>query len=239
MMNSMKKKDLTGLKFNRITVLKFVGKHKSYTSAWECICECGKVFIIAGYALTTGHTKSCGCLRFDYNSIVGNYHPWCDVLKKIQGRYKGKSALYECKCKLCGRIFKKNSSYINNKKYKSCGCENRKIGQKPGIASAKDIFTSYIRNAKNRNIKFEIDFEYFLEISQKECFYCGVEPLHLSKISNNGEFYYNGIDRINNENVYSKNNIVTCCGQCNKMKMNLSYSDFIGLVEKIYNRIKK
>lgn len=234
----MKKKDLTGLKFNRVTALKFIGKYLSYSSAWECICECGKTFITAGYALETGHTKSCGCLKYDYNSIVGKEHPWCEILKKLQGRFKGKSALYECKCKLCGRIFQKNSSYLHDtKKYKSCGCENKKIGQIPGIASAKDVFRNYIRNAKNRKIPFEIDFESFLELSKKECFYCGVEPLQLSKTSNNGEFYYNGIDRMDNSKGYEKENIVTCCGQCNRMKMDLSYFDFINLIKKIHSRI--
>lgn len=238
MMMTMKKKDLTGLKFNRVTALKFIGKYKSYTSAWECLCECGKVFITYGYALETGHTKSCGCLVFDYNSLVGKEHTFCEILKKVKSRVKGNNALYECKCKLCGRIFQKNSSWLSNKKFKSCGCKNKLIKQPPGMASAKDIYQGYLRNAKKRNIEFNINFENFVEICIKECFYCGSAPRQLSKISKNGEFYYNGIDRLDNSKGYNKENIVTCCGICNRMKLDLPFNNFINLIKKINERIE-
>ena len=32
---------------------------------WNCICECGSTGTITGYALRSGHTKSCGCFHSD------------------------------------------------------------------------------------------------------------------------------------------------------------------------------
>jgi len=56
--------DLTGQKFNRLTVLKFayINKHKSY---WDCRCDCGNKITVCGGDLKNNHTKSCGCLRTD------------------------------------------------------------------------------------------------------------------------------------------------------------------------------
>ena len=52
--------DLTGQKFGKITVLSFAytTEHKYY----NCKCECGNEKIIRGSQLTSGKTKSCGCL---------------------------------------------------------------------------------------------------------------------------------------------------------------------------------
>ena len=51
----MKLIDLTGKKFNRLTVKKYVGKSK-----WLCLCECGNETIVHRDKLIRGQ-KSCGC----------------------------------------------------------------------------------------------------------------------------------------------------------------------------------
>lgn len=57
-----KMNNLTGQKFNRATALKPIYGRKRL--GWECICDCGKIFTVdTGYKLTSGHTKSCGCLH--------------------------------------------------------------------------------------------------------------------------------------------------------------------------------
>jgi len=54
-------KDLTGLKFNKLTVLSMYGKlNKSI--AWSCICECGSKTVVRTSHLKGGYIKSCGCL---------------------------------------------------------------------------------------------------------------------------------------------------------------------------------
>lgn len=37
--------DLTGQKFNRLTVMEYAGKTKNRISLWLCICECNKQII--------------------------------------------------------------------------------------------------------------------------------------------------------------------------------------------------
>jgi hypothetical protein len=55
------KKDLTGMKFGRLTVMWPAGL-KGKNVVWMCSCECGSYHAALGYNLTNGHTQSCGCL---------------------------------------------------------------------------------------------------------------------------------------------------------------------------------
>ena len=68
------RKNLTGMKFNRLLVLgfdkdryikeKLEGK-KTVGIHWLCQCDCGKIKSISGYQLQSGETKSCGCYSAD------------------------------------------------------------------------------------------------------------------------------------------------------------------------------
>lgn len=54
--------DLTGLRFGRLTVLRFDHyKASSHTSIWRCVCDCGKETVASTANLKSGHTTSCGC----------------------------------------------------------------------------------------------------------------------------------------------------------------------------------
>lgn len=57
-----KPKDITGLKFNRLTAIKFMYSKKG-CQFWLFKCDCGKEIIARKCAVTSGNHKSCGCLR--------------------------------------------------------------------------------------------------------------------------------------------------------------------------------
>jgi len=58
--------DLTGLKFNHLTAMKYLGK-----SIWLCKCDCGsdKEVFVRGADLKNNHTKSCGCQKIHNEDI--------------------------------------------------------------------------------------------------------------------------------------------------------------------------
>ncbi len=56
-------KDLTGRKFFQLTAIRCVGNTNSHEALWLCRCDCGNEKILAGYRLTRGNDKSCGCFR--------------------------------------------------------------------------------------------------------------------------------------------------------------------------------
>lgn len=61
-MTAFCKTDITGKKFNRLTVLKFVPDSTKY-SFWLCKCDCGSELTIQLTSITSGQVKSCGCLK--------------------------------------------------------------------------------------------------------------------------------------------------------------------------------
>lgn len=65
-------KDLTDLTFGRLKVVEFVGNKR-----WKSICQCGNEAISKTQNLTSGKTRSCGCLS---REIAAN-------LKRTHGAY--------------------------------------------------------------------------------------------------------------------------------------------------------
>jgi hypothetical protein len=57
--------DLTGKRFGRLTVIALIEKasRKGKRTEYQCRCDCGNIKSITGSSLTTGNTKSCGCMK--------------------------------------------------------------------------------------------------------------------------------------------------------------------------------
>ena len=68
-------KDLTGIKFNHLTVIEQAGRDKYGKILWRCKCDCGNEVVTLGRGLTNGHCKSCGCIK--------------NKTKREDGRFKG------------------------------------------------------------------------------------------------------------------------------------------------------
>lgn len=60
-------KELTGKRFGRLTVLKFMGSNERGNAKWLCKCDCGNEIVTLGICLRKGETKSCGCYRSEYS----------------------------------------------------------------------------------------------------------------------------------------------------------------------------
>ena len=69
------------------------------------------------------------------------------------------------------------------------------------------------------------------------CHYCGIVPSNIigqqGRYRNSwGDYYYNGIDRIDSIG-YVTENCVSCCRTCNIAKLDMSYDDFKKHIRKI------
>lgn len=66
----IKYKDLTGMRFGRLTAIKRIADHIEPSgrkvAMWECACECGNTIAVPAKRLKGGITKSCGCLQKDH-----------------------------------------------------------------------------------------------------------------------------------------------------------------------------
>lgn len=70
--------DLTGKRFGRYTVVERAPDHISasgrHRSQWKCVCDCGTEMLVMGENLTSGNSKSCGCLQKDAVSAANSTH---------------------------------------------------------------------------------------------------------------------------------------------------------------------
>ncbi len=62
-------RDLTGMKFNKVLILKHIGTNKYKNNIYECRCDCGKGFIAEGSDVKTEKIRSCGCQRYEYKIL--------------------------------------------------------------------------------------------------------------------------------------------------------------------------
>lgn len=58
-----KPKDISGMKFGKLTALKAVGKNGKGEYLWECVCDCGNRRTVNVSNLLLGRSTSCGCSR--------------------------------------------------------------------------------------------------------------------------------------------------------------------------------
>ena len=61
----MRKIDIIGKRFTRLMVISKVGSDKWGHLRYSCLCDCGKQKVLTTSMLTSGNTKSCGCLFRD------------------------------------------------------------------------------------------------------------------------------------------------------------------------------
>jgi hypothetical protein len=94
--------DLTGQKFNRLTVIKRVENSKKGDVRWLCQCECGNSKIIAGDSLKAGMTKSCGC----YNKEIAS--------KRLKTHGLTKTRLYRIWSHIKERCYNPNHDAYKN-----------------------------------------------------------------------------------------------------------------------------
>lgn len=119
------RKNISGQKFGRLTALEYEGD-----SYWKCRCDCGKETSIAAYNLTTGLSKSCGCLRRDISSarmhdLRGQRFGHVIALEPT-GRRTGHNTVWKCECD-CGNICEIAYSNLYRHDHVSCGCVALKI----------------------------------------------------------------------------------------------------------------
>ena len=62
--------DWTGKKFGKLTPIKRMTEFQKATR-YECVCDCGNVTMVRSHNLTSGHTKSCGCIGSQNSALTG------------------------------------------------------------------------------------------------------------------------------------------------------------------------
>lgn len=166
------------------------------------------------------------------------------------GRRLSNQSIWKCQCD-CGNFVERRFCNLTSKSPRkipmNCGClggcsKNREsLDSGRTFKSAKEyLYGAYknrVKQAKARNLEFKIPFDLFDLLTSKDCFYCGEPPRSKLEVSPGIRPYdscvYNGLDRVDSNKGYLIDNVVTCCGLCNRMKNKYSVREFLDHVRKI------
>jgi hypothetical protein len=233
-----------GRKFGKFTVLEIKRFKDRYKA--NCKCECGTTKWKNWSELLRGHNiQSCGrCDKVNPIEYIGTKIGKLQILKitKQLTLHNVKRTYAEVQCD-CGTICEKEFYLIYRGKISSCGCllKQKYLNQSlpKEIVAQNIILNSYKKNAAARNLSFKLTDDEVLQICSQNCYWCGEAPYNnfnwKSYKKYIGSYVYNGIDRKDNTIGYTKENSVSSCQMCNFGKRNISESDFLSWIEKVYS----
>lgn len=139
------RKDITGKVYNKLTVL---GRGKDYvspgghkSSQWWCICDCPEhnIILVRINNLTSGNTKSCGCLdiqkatkriqKIGYSMAhnISNQQFGELIALEPTSKRKNGSVVWKCLCS-CEKIHYVSAHDLVNGRIHSCGHSKESAG---------------------------------------------------------------------------------------------------------------
>jgi hypothetical protein len=152
---------------------------------------------------------------------------------------KAGNVIWSCVCD-CGKETMVGGDKLRAGKIRSCGCYRKEMMREryslpDGLAARKAVLRSLKFHARNRGYAYDLEDTFALNLMQQPCFYCGVPPSQIIQRGNStGEFFYNGIDRVDNSRGYVADNVVSCCKYCNVAKQTRSVNKFLEWVRRVY-----
>jgi hypothetical protein len=109
-------------------------------------------------------------------------------------------------------------------------CNNSMAGKK-GCGKYDQATRNLYHKYRGRGLRFE--YELFMELTSSKCHYCHAPPSNVKRYKGHTPYIYNGLDRLDPKQGYLITNVVPCCWCCNKMKSNMTYSEFISHIGNI------
>lgn len=200
-----------GRRFGLLTVIGEAEKSKAGRTRSLCKCKCGNEVIVQNSNLTTGHTKSCGCLHnAEYRSfkdLSGCKFGRLTLLRR-DFQYPKRGVYWLCKCD-CGKLTTVSYANLITKNTLSCGCYGREISKKNFLKHGKSNTKLYgeWQNMKNRISPHYIQREDYYDRGINICQEWQKDFLAFSKWAlANGYKPDLTLDRMDNNKGYSPNN---------------------------------
>lgn len=146
-----------------------------------------------------------------------------------KGKNRRRHSRWLCQCE-CGARDVIRSAELRKGKSGSCGCyaaelsshRNRREG-----SAFREVVCAYKASARVRGLAFMLSPDECKSLFEDRCFYCHTEPYNKNERSTGEVYVYSGIDRVDSSVGYVFSNCVSCCVQCNKMKMQFSQKAFV------------
>lgn len=211
----------SGDKFNKLTLLNY--EH----GEWECLCECNNKIWVKTDKITSGNTKSCGCLKTEKSSknVINaiskrkKFTPEIASARRIWKSYNYKNINNNITFNEFIKLAKMNCYYCDNPPSISYNHFTSKYSNGSDLAKNTGTFIynelNLIDSAKPYTINNVVTY----------CSICKI----VKGYKTTKEFY----DYINSVNINDKYSIFNFYKNCNFTKVNLSINNFYNWINKI------
>lgn len=108
-------KDISGKIFGNLTVIELDENHLKYPQKWKCKCDCGNIFSVLTFSLTSGATKNCKVCGIKKTQKASN-ETLINLYKEHQNIWKVAEILGMCGQSVHERLKKLNIE-LNNKPF--------------------------------------------------------------------------------------------------------------------------
>lgn len=229
----MRKPDdkMVGLKFGKLIVVRYSHHNKRKEQIWLCLCECGQHTKVKTYNLTSGRTKSCGCIKRGSKPVdlTGQKFHFLTVIE-LDDISKWREYHYKCRCD-CGNTTIVSRSHLISGATKSCGCWQRD----KNWTGHEEISGSYWGHTQTRarladiehTVTIEDAWQVFVDQDRK-CALSGVTLTFCRKFNDEGKDKQTAsLDRIDSSKGYTFGNVQWLHKTVNKMKLNMTDEEFV------------
>lgn len=125
--------DITGQRYNRLTVLEML--YQESPIKVRCRCDCGNEITVLKVDVLSGHTQSCGCFQAErasesnYKDLTGYISEY--GVKAIIPKYQNDHGvwIWEFECPLCGHYFNALPANVKSNEIVCCGCASASTGE--------------------------------------------------------------------------------------------------------------
>jgi hypothetical protein len=162
-----------------------------------------------------------------FRDLTGQKYGHLTVVRRIA---KKDRTYWLCRCN-CGTEKVIQGSHLRSGMIISCGCvgksnreralrngSKQRAGKGSFTAAIRKVMREYQNSARVDGRAFLLSEKDFTHLLVEACFYCGKAPSRSVKLNDGTSYLLGGIDRVDNNRGYLRENVVPCCRTCNLHK---------------------
>ncbi len=166
---SRKRREIAGTRFGKLLVLHEVAKKNPRSRRYLCQCDCGKETEVNVGALSSGHTRSCGCLILEAVTKHGcyrgdkatkTYRAWHGMKQRCLNQFDKSYKNYGGRCiTICERWRNSFENFLADMGESPMGASIDRIDNDKGYCPENCRWATTKQQANNRRSNVVIAFE--------------------------------------------------------------------------------